>query len=328
MRREAHGSYLKRSPHFTKGQLFPRLIVEEFLKTKDRDWKGKPLVCDDPLMEYDEGSSQIRLFNPAKPIQGQEPFLVLSGSDVFSHDQEQAIFPEMRRIARHAFLVLEKAWQLEGGTLVDFKVEFGFDPKGRLLLADVIDNDSWRVLENGAYIDKQVYRDGGALDAVAAKYRLVAETTSRFRLPQQRIILWRGSDKDKTDAFSAALGEMSDLMTVVTCSDAQAAGGRSADPQSHDPGGAGLRGDRQHRTLERRRSDALGPVDHPGDHRAGERQGLSRGRLVVPARAEQRAGDDGARAGERRARRPVSLRPQPAHRTPTCARRSRRARST
>ncbi len=55
VRREAHGSYLKRSPHFTKGQLFPRLIVEEFLKTKDRDWKGKPLVCDDPLMEYDEG---------------------------------------------------------------------------------------------------------------------------------------------------------------------------------------------------------------------------------------------------------------------------------
>ena len=80
-----------------------------------------------------------------------------------------------------AFLVLEKAWQLEGGTLVDFKVEFGFDTKGRLLLADVIDNDSWRVIENGSYIDKQVYRDGGALDDVAAKYRRVAEITGRFQ---------------------------------------------------------------------------------------------------------------------------------------------------
>ncbi len=109
----------------------------------------------------------------------------------------------MRRIARHAFLVLEKAWQLEGGTLVDLKVEFGFDAKGRLLLADVIDNNSWRVIENGAYIDKQVYRDGGALDDVAEKYRRVAEITSRFRLPRQRIILWRGSDSDKTEAFSA-----------------------------------------------------------------------------------------------------------------------------
>jgi phosphoribosylaminoimidazole carboxylase/phosphoribosylaminoimidazole-succinocarboxamide synthase len=218
VRREAHGSYLKRNPHFSKGQLFPQLIVEFFLKTKDKNWKGKSLVCDDPLLIYTEGSSQIRLFNPAKPIQGQEPFLILSESDVFGHDEEWKIFPEMRRIARHAFLVLEKAWQLEGGTLADFKVEFGFDSKGHLLLADVIDNDSWRVIEDGSYIDKQVYRDGGALDDVAAKYRQVAEVTNRFRLPRQQIIVWRGSENDKTDVFSEALGDLKDLMTVVTCS--------------------------------------------------------------------------------------------------------------
>ena len=218
VRREAHGSYLKRNPHFAKGQLFPQLIVELFLKTKDRNWKGKPLVCDDPLLSYAEGASQIRLFNPAKPIQGQEPFLVLAGSEVFAHDEEWKLFPEMRRIARHAFLVLEKAWQLEGGTLVDFKVEFGFDSKGQLLLADVVDNDSWRVIENGSYIDKQVYRDGGALDDVTEKYRLVADITGRFQLPRQRIILWRGSETDRTDAFAQALGDLKDLMTVVTCS--------------------------------------------------------------------------------------------------------------
>jgi len=218
VRREAHGSYLKRNPHFTKGQLFPKLIVEFFLKTKDKNWKGKPLVADDPLMLYEDGASQIRLLNPAKPVQGQEPFLVLQTAEVFDRAEEWKFFPEMRNIARQAFLVLEKAWQLEGGTLVDFKVEFGFDPKGRLLLADVIDNDSWRVLENGAYIDKQVYRDGGALEDVAAKYRLVAETTGHFHMPRQRIILWRGSESDKTEAFSDALGELKDVMTVVTCS--------------------------------------------------------------------------------------------------------------
>jgi phosphoribosylaminoimidazole carboxylase/phosphoribosylaminoimidazole-succinocarboxamide synthase len=218
VRREAHGSYLKRNPHFAKGQLFPHLIVEFFLKTKDKDWKGRALVSDDPLMIYADGASQIKLFNPAKPIQGQEPFLVLPATEVFSREEEWKIFPQMRAIAREAFLVLEKAWQLEGGTLVDFKVEFGLDSKGGLLLADVIDNDSWRVIENGSYIDKQVYRDGGALDEVAAKYRLVAETTDRFRLPRQQIILWRGSEKDKTDAFTEALGELADLMTVVTCS--------------------------------------------------------------------------------------------------------------
>ncbi len=218
VRREAHGSYLKRNPHLAKGQLFPHLLVEFYLKTKNKDWKGKPLVADDPLMQYADGEGEIKLFNPAKPLIGQDPFLVLPVKDVFSHADELKFFPEMRRIARQAFLILEKAWQLEGGTLVDLKVEFGFDSKGKLLLADVIDNDSWRVLQSGAYIDKQVYRDGGALDDVAAKYRQVAEITGHFRLPRQRIILWRGSDKDKTDAFVEALGEFKDMMSVVTCS--------------------------------------------------------------------------------------------------------------
>jgi phosphoribosylaminoimidazole carboxylase/phosphoribosylaminoimidazole-succinocarboxamide synthase len=216
-RREAHGSYLKRNPHFAKGQLFPQLIVEFYLKTKDKDWKGKPLVADDPFMQFaDDG--KIKLYNPAKPMQGQEPFLVLPASDVFTRTGEEKIFPEMARIAREAFLVLEKAWQLESGTLVDLKVEFGYDAKGNLLLADVVDNDSWRVLESGAYIDKQVYRDGGALDDVAAKYRRVADITGRFRVPRQRIILWRGSEKDNPEAFTKALGDLGDMMEVVTCS--------------------------------------------------------------------------------------------------------------
>jgi phosphoribosylaminoimidazole carboxylase/phosphoribosylaminoimidazole-succinocarboxamide synthase len=218
VRREAHGSYLKRNPHLTKGQLFPHLLVEFYLKTKDKNWKGKPLVADDPLMEYADGAAEIRLFNPAKPLAGQEPFLVLPVAEVFGRDEEWKYFAEMRQAARQAFLVLERAWQLEGGTLVDLKVEFGFDTKGKLWLADVIDNDSWRVLESGSYIDKQVYRDGGALDDVAAKYRHVAEVTGRFRVPRQRIILWRGSDKAKTDAFTAALGDLADMMTIVTCS--------------------------------------------------------------------------------------------------------------
>src|ERR1700686_4659710 len=71
VRREAHGSYLKRNPHFSKGQLFPQLIVEFFLKTKDKTWKGKPLIADDPLMIFSKDSTKLELFNPAKPIQGQ-----------------------------------------------------------------------------------------------------------------------------------------------------------------------------------------------------------------------------------------------------------------
>jgi phosphoribosylaminoimidazole-succinocarboxamide synthase/phosphoribosylcarboxyaminoimidazole (NCAIR) mutase len=218
VRREAHGSALKRHPDYVKGQLFPSAIVEFYLKTKGKSWKGKPLVADDPLMIFNDGDAQIKLFNAAKPLAGAEPFLVLQADEVLSSKDEWKIFPAMRRIARDTFLALEKAWQLQGGRLVDLKVEFGIDTKGNLLLADVVDNDSWRVLEDGRYIDKQVYRDGGALSEVVEKYRQVAHTTSRFALPQQRIVVWRSSDKEETAAFSNALGDLKDMMSVVTCS--------------------------------------------------------------------------------------------------------------
>ncbi len=104
-------SALKRSPHFAKGQLFPKLLVDEFyLKTKDRNWKGKPLVADDPLMQYEDGGAQIRLFNPAKPSSAPSRSSFCPTAEVFSHPEEYKFFPEMRRIARQAFLVLERAW--------------------------------------------------------------------------------------------------------------------------------------------------------------------------------------------------------------------------
>ena len=211
-RREAHGSYLKRHPQFAKGQLFPRLIVEFYLKTKDKNWKGKPLVADDPLMGYADGDKQIAAVQSGQAAAGAGAVPGAVGRRGVRPQGRVEAFPDMRRIARQTFLALEKAWQLEGGTLVDLKVEFGLDKQGRLLLADVIDNDSWRVLENGAYIDKQVYRDGGALDTVVEKYRRVADITANFRVPQQRIILWRGSESDKTEAFAQALGAFADMM--------------------------------------------------------------------------------------------------------------------
>lgn len=225
VRREAHGSFLKRMPGLAKGHLFPRLLVEFFLKTNGRKWKEHALLCDDPLMHFDEGAGTISLYEPSKPIHGQQPFLVLKAGEVFGRAEEPRLFAEMSSIARRAFLVLEKAWQIEGRTLVDFKVEFGLTSDGTLLLADVIDNDSWRVLDNGAYIDKQAYRDGGDLEAVAGKYRLVAGITDRFRVPVQQVVVWRGSDKDDVTMVVESLGRLcggSDVrhlrVTTATCS--------------------------------------------------------------------------------------------------------------
>jgi phosphoribosylaminoimidazole synthetase len=100
--------------------------------------------------------------------------------DEYPLQDNPALFEQMSAIAQRTFLILEKAWQLVGGRLVDLKIEFGFDQRGNLVLADVIDNDSWRVLCDGKYIDKQVYRDGADLETVAKLYANVAALTSRF----------------------------------------------------------------------------------------------------------------------------------------------------
>lgn len=183
VRREAHGSHLKRVPTLAKGHVFDPLLVEFFLKTNNRRWKAHELPCDDPLMVLPEKDGLIYLHMPKEPFSRDSRFLGLRQSEVFVNPEGDP-FDEMRQIAQHTFFVLERAWAQQGGRLVDFKIEFGFrgDDRNRPLVADVIDNDSWRIILDG-YIDKQFYRDGGDLDEVAKKYKAVAEMTSRFPLP-------------------------------------------------------------------------------------------------------------------------------------------------
>ncbi len=226
VRREAHGSYLKRAPHLMKGQVFPRLVLEFFLKTSGKKWKESTLICDDPLMIHDGDGVQILLYDPKQPNLAQKPsmpFLTLPETQVFTRPDEEQLIEQMGNIARQTFLVLEKAWQLQGRKLVDFKVEFGINTEGKLRLADVIDNDSWRVVDHsGGYIDKQVYRDGGDLDTVTAKYREVADATDRFGVPFQRLIVWCGSEKDHFTAVEELIMKLEPKpqfqLLPITCS--------------------------------------------------------------------------------------------------------------
>jgi phosphoribosylaminoimidazole-succinocarboxamide synthase len=154
IRRRAFGSYLKRHPEATEGQTFEPPIVEFFLKD---DALHDPLITLHEILERGIASEpEVR---------------------------------QMEDLARRAFLVIEACWARLGVEMVDLKVEFGRDSDGRLLLADVIDNDSWRIWPRGnkdQMLDKQVYRDlrqvtPEALEAIKALYSRVADLTDSFQ---------------------------------------------------------------------------------------------------------------------------------------------------
>jgi amidophosphoribosyltransferase len=156
LRRIATGSYLKRHP-VPEGTRFDPLVIEFFFKD---DAQHDPLVSE-------EWVHQQGIARPAETAR-------------------------MRAIGQQVFSLLEAAWAEQGVQLVDLKIEFGRDAAGRLLLADVIDNDSWRLWPGGRkeeMLDKQVYRNllevtDEALARVLAKYQQVAELTDRFVAPR------------------------------------------------------------------------------------------------------------------------------------------------
>jgi phosphoribosylaminoimidazole-succinocarboxamide synthase len=153
MRRLAAGSYLKRNPAVAQGDRFDPPLVEFFLKDD---------AAHDPLISANE---------------------IVAGNHATAAEVEAMV-----AIGRQVFLALERAWAAQDVTLVDLKIEFGRTPAGELLVADVIDNDSWRIWpggEPGRMLDKQVYRnaavvDAAVLDDVRARYERVAELTDAF----------------------------------------------------------------------------------------------------------------------------------------------------
>ncbi|HTM68460.1 MAG TPA: phosphoribosylaminoimidazolesuccinocarboxamide synthase [Candidatus Binatia bacterium] len=183
-RRLAAGSYLKRHPDVAEGARFDEPPVEFYLKDDARH---------DPLMLLDEATSTWMLHDAKAPAGsppiGTRPLY----AQLFGHWSLDRIFIDrLRAIARSAFLAFEEAWAKQGVTLVDLKIECGVDPETyALLVADVIDNDAWRIWPGGdkaKMLDKQVYRNLAdvtpeALEAVAANYAQVAAATERFLVP-------------------------------------------------------------------------------------------------------------------------------------------------
>jgi len=153
MRRIATGSYIRRNPEVAEGTRFDPLMVELFYKD---DALHDPLVTDKEIKEMKVA--------------------------------EQPEIDAMRDIGRLVFQAIEKAWAALDVVLVDCKIEFGRTADAKLLVADVIDNDSWRIWPGGdktKMLDKQVYRNmpevtDARLADLLKKYAQVAELTNEW----------------------------------------------------------------------------------------------------------------------------------------------------
>lgn len=182
VRRIAFGSYCKRHPDIPEGVLLSPRVTEFFLKDDGNN---------DPFMIWDDSDRKFMLCNSKEPLEGGltkpfDPLSVVNGSLLPKNSLE---IQNIRQLAMEVFWKLEKAWADFKVTLVDLKIEMGFDAETKkLLVADAIDNDSWRIWPLGdksQMKDKQVYRDlkeitPEALEKIRENYGWVVSMTRRF----------------------------------------------------------------------------------------------------------------------------------------------------
>ncbi len=172
-RRVAFGSYLKRNPEKAPKSKFETVEFEMFAKDDANH---------DPLLVFDFDSNEVQQYVPSAPVSGETLVNVAQiNESKFGLTAKQA--EDLRRLSVRTFEVLEAAWEDQDVALVDMKIECGITEDGELVVADVIDNDSWRIWPGGdpnQMVDKQLYRDGKPLSYIADKYAWVAEATGQF----------------------------------------------------------------------------------------------------------------------------------------------------
>ncbi|KAJ2946685.1 hypothetical protein O0L34_g12746 [Tuta absoluta] len=176
-RRLATGSFLKRNPGVPEGFRFTPPKQETFFKddaNHDPQWSEEQIVC----AKFKFNGLEI-------------------GQDEVDY---------MRRSTILVFEILEKAWALRDCALIDMKIEFGVDTEGNIVLADIIDSDSWRLWPSGdkrLMVDKQVYRNltnvtAEALDTVKRNFDWVKEQLDHLKPNvHHKVVVFMGSPADQ-----------------------------------------------------------------------------------------------------------------------------------
>ncbi len=174
-------SYLKRHPETEAGVRFPEPRVEFFLKSHGKHFAGIELPDDDPFISKiaPEG---VWVHHPGLPIEGEGVFIPCEALGCQNWPPYlDAVFDTMGSAAQQAFICLRDAWKMLGFDLRDFKIEFGRDSHFFLTMADVLDNDSWRIRgPDGREYSKQNVRDGKNLEEAAKDYALIADKSEEL----------------------------------------------------------------------------------------------------------------------------------------------------
>lgn len=177
----AAGSYVKRKP-VQRGTLLVPRVLEFFLKDDANH---------DPMIEPEEIVSR-GIANPGEVT-------------------------AMGEIARMVFEVLAHAWRRRDVLLIDLKIEFGRllsgENKGSLVIADVVDNDAWRLWPQGRedlMLDKQMYRNlqtvtPDALLKVREAYEKVADIVGSFPQMRSGMVALFAEDQRYLDAAGDAM---------------------------------------------------------------------------------------------------------------------------
>eukprot|EP00727_Mastigamoeba_balamuthi_P009724 m51a1_g5374 Phosphoribosylaminoimidazole carboxylase, phosphoribosylaminoimidazole succinocarboxamide synthetase, putative (454) ;mRNA; r:538051-540083 len=185
-RRLATGSFLKRHPQVREAHVFSPPLVEYFFKDDANH---------DPQMSYDE--------------------IICKGFVCGGVTFGERELDSLTETALATFEILERAWATMECTLVDMKVEFGVTKDRQIVLADIIDNDSWRLwpgADRTRQMDKQVYRDmkqvsDEGMQVVKRNYEWVSDHAAHLldrpsAASRGRVVIFMGSAVDADHAES------------------------------------------------------------------------------------------------------------------------------
>ena len=210
LRRKPWGSYLKRHPmNDPLDVTFESPVAEFYYKVVDYPILHK--TYNDPII-YIYDHLMLDASHTHESVWPSQDWYAHPPKTRFSPDNFKKIAPIVNyhtmeyienELMRPTFRVLEDLWRKFNVTLVDLKIEVGYTVEdsdggknnigpatGELVVADVIDNDSWRIWPNGnpkEQLDKQLFREGGDDNDVISNYEEVTHLTERMKAWYYRV---------------------------------------------------------------------------------------------------------------------------------------------